>query len=156
MAPITRAARRVGVPADRIDDVVQDVLLTIHRARHTYDPARPFNAWLNAIAVRRAIDVLRRTGRQSARELHAPIAFESHPDETADPTLSVERSQAVSRLGQALAGLPLRQREAVQMLVLDDQSVAEAAVATKRSEGSLKVNLHRALKAMRRSLSRED
>src|ERR1700733_12065090 len=37
---IKSIAGRQGVPADHIDDVVQDVLLTIHRARRTYDPAR--------------------------------------------------------------------------------------------------------------------
>jgi DNA-directed RNA polymerase specialized sigma24 family protein len=34
---------------DRIDDVIQDVLLSVHRVRHTYDPARPFRHWLLAI-----------------------------------------------------------------------------------------------------------
>jgi DNA-directed RNA polymerase specialized sigma24 family protein len=54
--PIIKSiARRRGVSADRIDDVVQDVLLTIHRARQTYDPSRSFTAWLAVIADRRAI-----------------------------------------------------------------------------------------------------
>src|SRR5690348_4116946 len=44
-----------GVPATAVDDVVQDVLLTVHRARHTYDPGRPFSPWLRTIAQRRAI-----------------------------------------------------------------------------------------------------
>ena len=37
---IKSVARRQGVPADQVDDVVQEVLLSIHRARATYDPAR--------------------------------------------------------------------------------------------------------------------
>ncbi|HTZ71502.1 MAG TPA: sigma factor, partial [Acetobacteraceae bacterium] len=45
----TATIRRQGVPPDRVDDVVQDVLLTIHRARATYDPMRPFLPWLRAI-----------------------------------------------------------------------------------------------------------
>src|SRR4051812_31358646 len=57
--PFIRATvRRQGVLADRAEDVVQDVLLALHRARHTYDPARPFTAWLRTIAQRRAIDSL--------------------------------------------------------------------------------------------------
>ena len=81
--PLIRAiARRQGVSADQVDDVVQEVLLTIHRARQTYDPSRSFTAWLRVIAERRAIDLLRQTGRRGARELHAPIAFENYPDET--------------------------------------------------------------------------
>jgi DNA-directed RNA polymerase specialized sigma24 family protein len=49
----------------------------------------------------------------------------------------------------ALGRLPERQREAVQVLVLQEQSLAEAAMFTRRSKGALKVNLHRALKALR-------
>ena len=52
---IAGMVRAQGVRADAVDDVVQDVLLTIHRARATYDPARPFLPWLRAITQRRAI-----------------------------------------------------------------------------------------------------
>jgi hypothetical protein len=34
--------------------VVQETLLTVHQARRTWDPARPFLPWLRAIAQRRA------------------------------------------------------------------------------------------------------
>ena len=56
---------------------------------------------------------------------------------------------AGGRVNEALASLPERQREAVQVLVLEEQSLSEAAIATRRSKGALKVNLHRALKALR-------
>ena len=142
---IASVARRQRVPPDRIDDVVQDTLLTVHRARQTYDPTRSFTAWLTVIAERRAIDLLRKTGRQALREVHAPIAYARHADEsvaTPDPG-------GDARLGKAVADLPERQREAVQHLVLQERSLAEAAAATGRSAGSLKVNLHRALKSLR-------
>ena len=35
---------------DRVEEIVQEVLLGLHRVRHTYDPARPFLPWLAAIA----------------------------------------------------------------------------------------------------------
>lgn len=153
---IKSVARRTGLAPDRIDDVVQDVLLTIHRARHTYDPARSFDAWLRVIASRRAIDILRRSRRQGSREIHAPLAFEAHADETADPAAGLERSDAAGQIDQVLATLPERQRQAVQHLVLEEKSLAEAAMLTRRSKGSLKVNLHRALKALRLRAERGD
>ena len=55
--PLIRRVVRRGMQPDRVDDVVQDVLLTIHRARQTYDPARSFSAWVVTIAQRRAIDL---------------------------------------------------------------------------------------------------
>ena len=146
--PLIRAvALRRGVTGDYVEDVVQDVLLTVHRARQTYDPNRSFTAWLRTIANRRAVDLLRRVGRQHAREVHAPLDFESFADERAGP---VDAGAAAGGLvNEALANLPERQREAVRLLVLEEQSLSEAAVATRRSKGALKVNLHRALKALR-------
>lgn len=148
--PLIKAvAVRQAVPLDLVDDVVQDVLLTVHRARQTYDPARSFTGWLRIIAERRAIDLLRRVGRQRARELHVPLTFESYADENADPAGRSDYAAGSRRVKEVLATLPERQREAVQLLVLAEQSLAEAAIATRRSKGALKVNLHRALKALR-------
>lgn len=146
---IKSIVRRRGVPADRVDDVVQNVLLTIHRARQTYDPRRSFTAWMSVIAERRAVDLLRRIRRQDLREVHAPLAFESHADETADPARGVAHAEASGTVARALESLPARQREAVQHLVLEERSLAAAAALTRRSKVSLKVNLHRALKALR-------
>ena len=56
---IKLVVRGQGVHHDTIDDVVQETLITVHRARQTYDPGRSFTAWLRAIAQRRAIDALR-------------------------------------------------------------------------------------------------
>jgi RNA polymerase sigma-70 factor (ECF subfamily) len=52
--------------------------------------------------------------------------------------------------------LPASQREAVQHLGIQEQSLAEAAAATGRTTGALKVNLHRALKTLRSQLSGKD
>src|SRR5579872_3499914 len=50
------------------EDVVQDIVLTLHAIRHTYDPARPFKPWLFAVAKRRIADRLRSQIRRGARE----------------------------------------------------------------------------------------
>lgn len=149
-------ARRQGVRPDRSDDVVQEVLLTIHRARATYDPQRSFDAWLRVIVERRAIDSLRRSLRHGARELHAPLAYEGHADETVDVTAGIEREERARWIGAAVAELPRRQREAVQHLMLEEKSLDAAAASTGRSKGSLKVNLHRALNALRLKADRGD
>jgi RNA polymerase sigma-70 factor (ECF subfamily) len=149
---IAAVARRCGVSADRVDDAVQDVLLTVHRARASYDPRRPFDAWLKVIAERRSIDLLRRLRRQDGREFHAPQALENSVDMSADPGRGLERNQEAGEIVHAVAALPDRQREAVHHLIFEERSLADAAQATGRSVGSLKVNLHRALKALRHKL----
>jgi len=150
---IQAIAYRQGVPADRVDDVVQETMLSIHRARQTYDPGRPFGGWLRAIAQRRAIDILRSAGRHGRREVHAPEAYESYADSAA-PDQDLQRAQAGSALRPVIDALPPGQREAVQRLILEERSLTEAAAITGRKEGALKVNLHRALKTLRAKIGR--
>lgn len=148
VALIRAAARRQGVPTDHVDDVVQETLLTVHRVRHTYDPSRSYDAWLSALAGRRSIDALRSLGRRGHREVHDDHAYDMHPD-VDDATSAAEREQQAQRLREAIATLPPGQRQAVEQLGLKEHSLAEAAVETGRQAGALKVNLHRAMKALR-------
>ena len=105
------------------------------------------------IAQRRAVDVLRRTGRTGRREVHAPIAYETEPDTGVDGARVLETAGDVRELRAAIAGLSPVQREAVERLALREQTLAEASAATGRTAGSLKVNLHRAIKALRERMS---
>lgn len=148
VALIRAAARRQGVAQDQLDDVVQEALITVHRVRHTYDPTRSYDAWLTAIASRRAIDALRSRGRRDSHELHDDFALDKHPD-SSDASASAEDEQRAQRLHEAIAELPPGQREAVEQLGLRERSLSEAAALTGRNTGALKVNLHRALKALR-------
>jgi len=153
---IRSIARRQGVPPDLVDDVVQDTLLTVHGARHTYDPQRSFSGWLGVIAQRRAIDVLRSAGRRARREVHAPPEYENHPDASPDPERDLELADRLGEVKPAIAALPEKQREAVQRLLIEDQSLAEAAALSGDTKGALKVNLHRALRKLRARLSKND
>ncbi len=142
-------ARRKGVPDDLLDDVVQETMIAVHRARKTYDPDRPFTAWLRTIAQRRAIDLMRNKDRSALREVHEPYAFENHADPSANPEDAVDRAQRKQALGMFAASLPARQREAVQHLALDGKSLLDAAAATGQTPGALAVNLHRAAGSLR-------
>ena len=66
---LRRLAARHGVHPDAVEDVVQDILITLHQVRHTYAPERPFGPWLVSIASRRIVDALRRQGRAASREM---------------------------------------------------------------------------------------
>lgn len=155
-APLIRAvAAARGVPADGLDDTVQETLITIHDARHTYDPSRSFTAWLRVIAERRAVDFLRRRGRKQRREVHAPIAYEQYPDPAMLPPDELGDAQAWRRIADAASTLPMRQREAIDALVFQGHSLAEASAMTRRTKTALKVSLHRALQALRSRLRPE-
>lgn len=146
---IRRVVRHQGIQSDRVDDVVQDVLLTVHRARQTYDPTRSFSAWLCAMAQRRAIDALRRRGRQDRREVFAPLDFENHADPRYEQSQALESGLRSQSIQDAVGLLPEGQREAIEVLALKQLSLDEAAILTGKTKGALKVNMHRALKSLR-------
>jgi RNA polymerase sigma factor (sigma-70 family) len=62
--------RRRGARApEAIEDLVQDVLLSVHVARASYDPGRPFFPWLLAIVRNRLADGARRYARHALHEV---------------------------------------------------------------------------------------
>ena len=146
---IRRIAQRQRVHADAMEDVVQEVLLTVHRARQTYEPGRSFSAWLVAISQRRSIDALRREGRKARREVHDPIAYESHADGSQDVVREGTADTQAASVRSAIDGLPAGQREAIEILALRQLSLDEAAAVTGKTKGALKVNMHRALRTLR-------
>ncbi len=146
--PVTRAMvrRRISDP-QLADEAVQDTLLTLHRVRHTYDPARPFLPWLAAIASARALDQLRRQGRRAQREVYDETAMLNHADEPGES--AHDAREAREELARMLDQLPPQQRRAVELVKLQEMSLAEASALTSQSVGALKVTIHRALKALR-------
>lgn len=152
IAPYLRAlgARR-GVEDADIEDCVQDILLTVHAIRHTYDPARPFGPWLVAIAHRRITDGLRRQTRRRAREMPLSPKHETF----AAPQANLGEAEVNSRaLMDEIEKLPSGQRLALRLLKLEERSLKEAAAASGRSIGSLKVASHRAMRSLRRVFAR--
>src|SRR5210317_914665 len=51
-----------------VEDCVQESLIAIHQARHSYDPRRRFRPWLFAIVRHKTIDTLRRQRNQQKLE----------------------------------------------------------------------------------------
>lgn len=146
------AARRHRDKSD-IEDSVQDILLTIHSIRQTYDPTRPFAPWLVAIADRRCIDRLRQQGRKWNRETALLPEHETFADAAANG--NGEKILEVRDLEQAIDQLPRAQREAVRLLKIRQLSLKEAAGESGASVDSLKISMHRALKNLRKMLDRK-
>ena len=60
---ITSALRRQFGAFPFTEDCVQETLIAVHSARHTYQPDKPFKPWLNAIIKHKTIDLLRKNQR---------------------------------------------------------------------------------------------
>lgn len=146
------ARQRLRDPGD-VEDAVQDILVTLHSIRHTYDPQRPFRPWIATIARRRIVDHLRVRMRRAGRESVIDDVPETF---LAMPAKEMRDAGAERRLREALATLPPGQRQAVELLKLKDMSLKDASAATGLTVGALKVAMHRALRSLRRALGAPD
>ena len=147
------ARQRGFAGAADVEDLVQDVLLSVHAVRATYDPGRPFMPWLLAIVRNRLVDGARRYGRSAAREVQFDEDDVTFSIPAANP--DQETSSDVDALHGVIRSLPAGQRQAIELLKLQEMSLKEAAAASGSSVGALKVATHRAMAALRRAMGGE-
>jgi len=136
-----------------IEDLVQDILLSLHSVRATYDPRRPFMPWLLAITRNRLADGARRYARTSGREVNTDRLDVTFATENANKTADVFEKE---ELKNAIDNLPAAQRTAVETLKLREMSLKEASAVSGMSIGALKVATHRAMIALRKMLMKTD
>ena len=138
---------RRRVPTDQLEDLVQEVLISVHRKRSTWDAGRPFLPWLAAIARYRWVDHLRRVYRHASDPLDEDQAGEDRQNDVLEAQVSLER---------LLAQLPVKQAQAIEMVKIEGLSILEAAHKTGQSESLVKVNIHRGLKKLSRLVERAE
>jgi RNA polymerase sigma factor (sigma-70 family) len=138
---LTNFLRRRIADRDALEDVYQETLMAFFQARHTYDPSRPLEPWLFAIARNVAADHVRRYWTRAA--------LEQLTDEIPERA-AVEEPRSDPSLEQAMVRLPDQQREAFSMLKLEGLSIEQAAQRAGVSVGALRVRAHRAYKALRK------
>jgi RNA polymerase sigma-70 factor (ECF subfamily) len=134
---------------EMLEDVLQDALLAIHRARHTYLPDRPVGPWLYAIAGNRMIDFYRRFRRVEKNESTHDVLDDAAWDKQAVPTVSDKYDQDIQVL---LAQLPEKQRRVIELLKLEELSVRAVAEKMSMSESAVKVTAFRGYETLRRFL----
>ena len=140
--------------AEDVEDLVQEVLLSVHAVRATYDPGRPFMPWLFAIVRNRIADGARRHARHEGRQLQIEDWDVTFFEESANSSREVFGE--VEALNHAIEALPAGQRSAIEMLKLREMSLKEAAAASGMSIGSLKVATHRAMNALRKKFLKQE
>lgn len=140
IAPLLRGffAARAG-SNEAAEDLVQETLVSVHRARHTYMDGRPFAPWMYAIARCRLADHFRRDAR---RVVQVPI------DEAENERMGSGDALA-DRVRDTVASLPERQRRIVELLKRDGFSIREAARRLRMTESAVKVAAHRAYAKLR-------
>ncbi len=136
----------------RAEDLVQQTLLRIHRARGRFLPGAAVFPWALAIARRLLIDDLRsRKGDRGARSLEDEPYLDP-PDPAPSAADLVVARQLAARIQGELAKLPVPQGEAFELLKEDGLSLAEAAAVLGTTVTAVKLRAHRAYLALRAAL----
>lgn len=149
LVPVLRRFVGARLRAD-VEDVVQDILISVHTARSTFEPGRPFMPWLIAIARRRIVDHQRVAMRVAAIP-HDEYCLLRGGDSV--PSQADEEIAVMAAFRHWLPKLPPSQRVAVEMLKIRGLSLRDAAVESGMSIIALKVAASRAMKMLRQDLS---
>ena len=134
-----------------IEDCVQDTLIAIHQARHTYDQRRPFRPWLFAIVRHKAIDTLRKqhTREKAARRYEGVKGIISEAISHNEP-----ESEIIN--GRLLESLPVDYREVLVLTKIIGFSVSESAKKLGISESLVKVRVYRAIRKLSKMMEADN
>lgn len=142
------------------EDLLQQTFLKVHRARAAYVRGADPVPWIYAIAHRTFLDEARR-GRRAAVRVgevetlpEVPAGLTGESDDRRDEVRGDPELMAAAI--DALAALPVAQREAVVLTKLDGKSVAEAAEIAGTTVGAMKVRAHRGYVALRKLLGKSE
>ena len=141
-------SRRLSFDSE-VDDVLQEILISIHKSRHTHDGKRPYKPWAFAIAKFRLQDYLRKHYADQLR--HAADISELENILQEDVT---ESSFSYESISGEVRRLPGKQAAILQLMHQDGYTAKEVAEKLGMTESAVKVAAHRAYKVLRQRLER--
>ncbi len=142
---------RSGISQGQAEDIVQDVMLTVWRKAHLFDPQRAqVSAWIYQIARNRQIDVIRKERRPVPEELKQPEEVQD------DASQIVALEQETTRLREALKRLKPAQREMVEKAYLGELSHSDIRAETGLPLGTIKSRIRLGLERLRHELKGTD
>jgi len=141
---LERFIRKRIFDKNSIEDILQETLLGIHKARATFNSEKAFGPWMYAIARYKMLDFIRKKSRRDLKEVGG-LAIESLGHAELNPNSEASISE---NLQTALEILPEKQKLVVQKLKLEEKSIKEISAELKMSESAVKVTAHRAYKKL--------
>ena len=134
---------RTTVP-EKIEDLVQEVLLAVHKKRDLYRQGMPVMPWIRAIAKHRMIDSIRAEKRRPELvELSEEIERAFASDEP------IETSYDIDAL---LECLDERQKQILKLAKVEELPLQEIAERLGISHSLVKVTIHRSIKKIRETV----
>lgn len=137
----------------KAEDVVQQTMLQIHRARGRFLPGAEVLPWAFAIARRLVIDQHRRRMKEVLSPTHddSAVSLLVALDAPADDVASAK--EIAARIDRELQKLPENQRVAFELIKQEGLSVAEAAEVLGTTVAAVKLRAHRAYETLREALA---
>jgi RNA polymerase sigma-70 factor (ECF subfamily) len=130
------------VPYDEAEDVMQRVFFELWRSRDRFDPDRSLEAWVFAIARKRAIDHLRRPH-------HVTVPIELvHDLADADGREATDSLVWAWEVRRCLDRLPAEQREVLELAYFGGRTQVEIADKLGLPLGTVKARMFRGLRRM--------
>lgn len=139
--------KRVNSQSDA-DEILQEILLSIHKSRHTFDGNRPYKPWAFAIARFRLQDYLRKLYADHLR--FAADLEEAENISVSDVTNSPFSYELIKKEIDELSG---KQPAILHLLHSEGHTAKEVAAKLNMKESAVKVAAHRAYKALKRKLA---
>ncbi len=133
-------ARGAALGPETCEDILQDILLTVHLKRQSWREDAPLRPWLYAIARHKVVDGYRARGARIDLPVEAFADILPAP-EGPDPTEAADVERVLSRLEPRAA-------EIVRGFGLRGETAAETGARLGMTEQAVRVALHRALKSI--------
>lgn len=154
---VYRIARSVLGDEDEAEDVMQDAYVRAYAHLDQFEGRAKFSTWLGKIAVYEALARARRRGRfveWDETTMTDDAQAGSDPRTPPTPEDELGRRELGYILTEAVDALAAPQRLVFVLRQIEGLSTAEAAECLGISEDNVKVRLHRARRALRRSIDR--
>jgi RNA polymerase sigma-70 factor, ECF subfamily len=145
-APWLAARLRRLLPADAVEDVLQETFIAVWRGARAYRAQGAVGAWLWGIARRQAAMWARRYGRPEPRW---------EPPGADDPATSAAQRADLQRAFARLGPAGSEQRELARLLFVEDRPLAEVAGLLGVPQGTVKSRVHRLRRLLRAALREE-
>jgi len=142
---------------EEADSASQDVFVKAFSGLGSFDGRAAVTTWLTRIAINTCLDVLRRRRREGlvvspSDERDGADILDRIPDGGVDPEVRAMQRDAVSRLAECERGLPERQREIFRLRFFAEMELDQIADALGVHVGTVKTQLHRAVRRLRDEL----
>lgn len=144
ITPIIRAVVSRKIAQCDAEDVVQEILISVHKSSHTYDGERPLMPWLMAIVQFRITDHLRKLYAMSQ---HKTVNIDELSEIlTGNVTIAASENESVEGL---LEGSTEREKKILTLMHVEGYTARETGQQLGMKESAVKVAAHRAVKKIR-------